>query len=740
MSRTERIITLPLLCLLVILPFWKIATGQGIIITNDYAVSDSANLQHPLRHFAGGELRQGRLPLWTPGVYMGYPLLAEGQAGVFYPPNLLLFGLLPSLAAFNSSMLLPFVIAALGAFLLARELGAGTAGALLAGLAYALSGFFVVHAKHMPMVDAACWIPALLWLVERGLKHSDSALLGLGAVMGAQWLAGAPQIAYYAAGITVLYFAGRAWQSRAALGAAGRSLRRAVLLLALALVLSLGLGAVQLLPTYELVGFSERAEGVGYDFAAAFPYAPDNLKTFLYPPVNGDPGTGDYDVSGIFWEDYAYLGLAPLLLGLLGGLALARRPGPARLLMGLTAVTFTLALGSNTPFYRLAYYMIPGMGFFRFPQRFLAFSVLFVAVLAALTLTRIQEWLQTRSGSYGNVLGGLALLLVMVDMYAYHAPWNAIVDADAWLEPPATAQAMQERAGTSLYRVYSFGVYDTFRAAYRQAGGWRESRDAYVAQREFLQPSRNLVYDIPAADGYVNLTPDWLTLLWGNEKQKGLMDQLLAWDGERLTARPGFIKLLGLYNARFLITAYPVQDEALELVGVYNSGAHLYENRQTMPRAFIVSGYAVVKGDFWGVLNWMRGPDFDPTTMVVLMETPDAPAGPVESISATAEVVSYEAARVVVEAESDGPGWLVLSDTYYPGWEATVDGRSTPIYQANGSVRAVRLPEGKHEIVFCFRPRSFYWGALISAVSGALLLAAWVALGLRGLRRKPSEA
>jgi hypothetical protein len=728
MSRTERLIILPLLCLLVVLPFWKVALGQGIVISNDYAVSDSANLQHPLRHFAGDELRQGRLPLWTPGVYMGYPLLAEGQAGLFYPPNLLLFGSLPSLAAFNVSMLLPFIIAALGAFVLARELGAGAAGALLAGLAYALSGFFVVHVKHKSMVDAACWIPALLWLVERGLKRSDGALLGLGAVMGAQWLTGAPQIAYYATGMTVLYFTGRAWQSRAALCAAGRSLRRAVLLLALALFLSLGLGVIQLLPTYELVGFSERADGVGYEFAAAFPYAPDNLKTFFYPLVNGDPGTGDYDVSGIFWEDYAYLGLVPLLLGLLGGLVLARRPGPARLLSGLAALTFTLALGANTPFYRLAYYMIPGMGFFRFPQRFLAFSVLFVILLAALTLTRIQEWLPRRYGRYSNALGIFAVLLALVDLYAYHAPWNAIVDAETWLEPPATARAMQERAGASLYRVYSFDVYNTFRAAYRQAGGWRGSLAPYVAQRDFLQPCLNLVYDVPAADGYVNLTPDWLTLLWGNEKQLGLMDQSLAQDGEQLTARAGFVKLFSLYNVRFLLAAYPVQDEAFELVGVYDSGAYLYENLHVLPRAFVVPGYAVVQGDLQSALNWMRTPAFDPTTTVVLLEMPDAPLGPAKSISATAEVMSYEANRVVVEAESDGPGWLVLSDTYYPGWQATLDGQPTTIYQANGSVRAVYLPAGEHEIIFRYRPRSFYTGAWISGVSGVLLLAAWATL------------
>jgi hypothetical protein len=594
----------------------------------------------------------------------------------------------------------------------------------MAGLAYALCGYFVVHAKQPPIVNVACWNPLLLWLVERGLKRGGGALLGLGPALGMLWLAGSPQLAYYATGVTMLYFAGRAWQLRGTLPAP----RQSVALFALAVVLALGMGAVQLLPTFELVGFSERGGGVDREFVSAFPYNLPTLKTFLYPLVNGSPGTGDYTSAGIFWEDYAYLGLVPLLLGLLGGLVLARRPGPARLLLGLAAATFALALGPNTWFYWLAYRVIPGMNFFRFPQRIMAFFVLFVVLLAALSLTRILEWWQTRFGRYTNFLGALAVLLVLVDLYFYHAPWNAIVDADVWLEPPATARAMQERAGTELYRVYSFGVYDTFRAAYRQAGGWRSSLAPYVAQRDFLQPSLNLLYDVPTADGYVNLTPDWLTALWGNEKQLGLMDQLLAWDGEQLTAKAGCVKLFSLYNARFVLAAYPLQDEAFELVGAYDSGAYLYENLEVMPRAFVVPGYAVVKGDLQSALEWMRTPAFDPTTTVVFLEMPDAPLGPVQSISATADVVRYEASHVVVEAESDGPGWLVLSDTYYPGWEATLDGQPATIYQANGSVRAVRLPAGEHEIVFRYRPRSFYTGACISGVSGVLLLAAWATL------------
>lgn len=749
LTNKEFVPALIFLCLVALLPFWRLVTGPGMVITNDYAVSDIANLQYPLRHAVGQALRQGDLPLWTPGVYMGFPLLAEGQAGAFYPFNLLCLGLLPFPSGVNLSILLTFIIAATGAYLLARTLDASVSAALTTGVAYALSGFFVAHVKHMSMVNAACWIPILLWLVEQGVRGNNHALLGSGLVLAMQWLAGAPQITYYTAGVAILYFLGRSWQHHPV----PRTFGRRALFFGIAITLSVGLAALQLLPTYELINFSERAGGVSYEFAARFPYALQNLKTFIYPLANGSPGTGDYDISGIFWEDYAYFGIVPLLLGLVGGVALARRSHLARLLLGLASITFLVALGDNTPLFRLAHRLVPGMSFFRFPQRLLAFSVLFYILLAALALTHLQKWVAHHCPPFGclsqtasarwhrfcpHLVGGIALCLVIADLYFYHVPWNAIIDADVWLAPPQTAQAIKARGGSTLYRVLSYDVYDTFRAAYRQAQGWRGDLGPYVAQREFLQPSLNLIYDVPAAKGYVNLVPDCLVALWGNEKQKGLLDAALIQTKEALVFRPEFAKLLSAYNVRFLITSQPVKDCTLELVGVYGPDAYLYENRQALSRAFLVPQHTIVS-DVPAALALMRSPDFDPHTTVILFESPPTSFPRDTELEGTVDVVTYAAQTVVLETETNAPGWLVLSDTHYPGWEATIDGQPTPIYQANGCVRAIAVPAGRHRVIFGFRPHTFYTGVLVSAMSGVLFLVLWAVLKKQDGRRAPKS-
>ena len=289
-------------------------------------------------------------------------------------------------------------------------------------------------------------------------------------------------------------------------------------------------------------------------------------------------------------------------------------------------------------------------------------------------------------------------------------------------------------------------VRAVFRAAYRKAQGWRGDLTPYIAQREFLQPSLNLIYDVPAADGYINLVPDCLTAIWGTEKERGFMDSGLVDAEGTLLAKSGFTKLLSLYNVRFLITSQPVQDEALALAGVYGSNAHLYENLDVMPRAFAVPSHTSVDG-IDAALDLMRSDSFDPLTTVAILKgqdnaTPSAGDGmptdgaTAEEWAATVDIVDYKLNQVIINAELSRPGWLVVSDTHYPGWEATVNGSPTPISQANGCVRAVPLDAGPSEVVLRYQPRPLTIGALISVISVALLVGAWLVLW----RKRPGPA
>ena len=180
----------------------------------------------------------------------------------------------------------------------------------------------------------------------------------------------------------------------------------------------------------------------------------------------------------------------------------------------------------------------------------------------------------------------------------------------------------------------------------------------------------------------------------------------------------------------------PFQHDGFTLLSVFGSDAHLYENQNVLPRAFIVPGYRLAS-DTAAALETMVAPDFDPEWEVVLLAGEgqgaimpgkgSASPNPAE-FTASVEITRYEPIRVTMEAKTNHPGFLALSDLYYPGWEATVDGEPVPTYEANAAVRAVPLSAGTHTVEFCFRPKPLLYGALISlisVVSALVLIVVW---------------
>ena len=86
------------------------------------------------------------------------------------------------------------------------------------------------------------------------------------------------------------------------------------------------------------------------------------------------------------------------------------------------------------------------------------------------------------------------------------------------------------------------------------------------------------------------------------------------------------------------------------------------------------------------------------------------------------EITNYQSDRVTIVAVADQPGYLVLTDSWYPGWRAFVDSQPAPIYRADVLFRAVSLEPGTHTIVFEYRPDSFLIGAMVSAASFIMLI------------------
>jgi hypothetical protein len=186
-------------------------------------------------------------------------------------------------------------------------------------------------------------------------------------------------------------------------------------------------------------------------------------------------------------------------------------------------------------------------------------------------------------------------------------------------------------------------------------------------------------------------------------------------------------------------TLYDVASVRLEMSPGGRFGARRVANPDALPRAYLVEDWVVASQET--AFARIRDGDFDFQSRVMLEKAPPAagwkpPADPPRARPATIE--RYEPESISIWATAPRPALLVLTDAFYPGWVARIDGEPTEILRANGVFRAVVLPPGEHAVTFSYEPASFTHGLAVSAASLALWLG--VSLGVPLLRRRPTGA
>jgi len=181
-------------------------------------------------------------------------------------------------------------------------------------------------------------------------------------------------------------------------------------------------------------------------------------------------------------------------------------------------------------------------------------------------------------------------------------------------------------------------------------------------------------------------------------------------------------RLWSLLNVRYLV-AKGREAPAGSQVLLKDGETVLYRLTEPLPRAWVVGRY-LVEPDAARVLALLSSPEFDPRQTVILSVPPDPL--PAAGGTGTAAIAEYLPERVVIEVQAPAGGLLVLSENCYPGWRALVDGRESPIYRANHTLRAVFLPAGTRRVEMVFDPLSFRLGYALSGLThlgslGALL-------------------
>jgi hypothetical protein len=403
----------------------RVAAGFGLVFALLFAPAllggrilappgDGILYYYPMRAHVADVLRRGHLPLWNPYLFSGFPLLADIEAGAFYPPNVL-FLILPAPWATNLVAWSTYVLAALFAFFYARALSATVFGGLVAGIAFGASGFMLSHLGHASIVNAAAWFPLVMLFAERLRRRAAwPDVVGGAATLAVQVFAGHPQVAAYSlltAGLYLVFFAA------AALVPAGRF--RYAAACAAALLGGLALAAAQILPTAELTAESNRA-WISYEAFSEPALPPSHLLLFLFPYAFGGGSAGPYALApaGLsVAEATGYVGLVTLALAL-AAIPLARTSPHVRFWLALLALAMILALGPRTPLHRILF-LLPGYNRFRAPARNLMqvdFALAILAGLAASHLPAVARALRWTAMIVPLAVGALGVLLLSTDL------------------------------------------------------------------------------------------------------------------------------------------------------------------------------------------------------------------------------------------------------------------------------------------------------------------------------------
>ncbi len=510
LNRKDALALLVLLAL-VLAFFWKL-TFTNLIL----ARGDIFYYFYPYRDFAAQAVREGRVALWNPYLFMGAPFMANSQAGFFYPFNLLM-SWLETTRAINWTIVLHIFIATSGAYAFARSTRSvrlSIASSLLAAISFGLGGYLGTQIEHVNQLQGLAWIGWIFLAYASAvsnpagmLRNQQSAVrylkwAPLALMITLQLLAGHTQSVF----ITLVGLGFYAlWQIIESIFAARpKSWRNYSLLvthyllpLLLAALVAIGFAALQLLPTLELSRNSARSGGLPTNLAVSFSLDPRLLGRALLPDYEGAlPAGGEFT---------AFFSVAAVMLLTIGVTTLRRATPQIRAIAVVAFIGLFFALGGYNPLYYLLL-KIPGFDLFRAPARWIVLFVFAGSLLAGVGLDALRE----RKVSWKSVLLAVVVILLLLGLVWISAGLTP-AGASGPLERPST-QTLVLWLGALLV-VFVLTFYG-LRFSAKPPGGTRRSSLVIAAfvllsSCELFLATRQLAYNsrTTAPDALLSLRP-----------------------------------------------------------------------------------------------------------------------------------------------------------------------------------------------------------------------------------------
>ncbi|MDE3077487.1 MAG: YfhO family protein, partial [Chloroflexota bacterium] len=434
-----------------------------------------------------------------------------------------------------------------------------------------------------------------------------------------------------------------------------------------------GLGAIQLLPSLQLLAFNHKGK-LDFNFAAGGLNPGDLAALFTHNPSGGR---------------ILYVGLVPLALAALAALAVRRRQILFWLLMA--ALALLLSLGIHSPVFRFFFDYLPGWNLFRDQERSVVIFVMALSVLAGYGLAWLLAAARRRARPKSAVLAAVAGSVLVLASYANLVlvnQTNNLWSGDPERDFKLGALLAPLRADRDIFRVR-------------------------VSEDSISHNAGNVL---------------GLQVVSGNSPFE--LQSFKDWTEDATHPRVTEWQLMQLTNTHYIVSSRELcggrcqPSDGIRQIGV-DGKLRLFEILYPQPRAFFVTHAVGVAGQRQAI-DGINRQGFAPQQTIFIQGTPSHSSPYDAGAKLRADVVGYSPGLVELGTSSDRPAYLFTSEVAYPGWRASIDGRPAPILVADGLFRALDVPPGLHHVAFQYVPVPFFAGAAISAATLLIMILALV--------------
>ena len=686
---------------------------NGIPFKN-FLITDPVREQYPWKDLAISVEKKLQLPLWNPYVLSGSPLLANFQSAAFYPMNILFF-ILPFASAWSLIIFLGPLLGGLFLYLYLDNLRLSRWAGVLGAFTFAFSGFFVSWMEWGTITQVALWLPLVLLSIDKLVLNKKSfkwALVYLFSLLCA-FFAGHLQTFFYLFIFSTVYLFARWFKAK--------DKKNVFCLFAVLDILFLIITLIQSVPAFEFISLSARSIDVGGISAQGWFVPYQHLIQFIAPDYFGNPATLNYWGTWNYGEMIGYVGMVPLILGLY---AMYFRRDKKTLYFGLL-LFLSLFLALPTFLAKLPFILkIPFLSEAQ-PTRLIFIVDFALSVLGALGLDYFLKTKKKIRIIYPLILLWIIFLILWFFVPKEHLsviknnlifPALILIFSSILFISEIVFQNKKKVTVAVLVLLLTVTGFDLLRF------GWKfnpfTSRTylfpstktlTYLSQNlgnyrymttdsRIFPPNFSSVYKLQAIDGY-----DPLYLLRYGEliiaMERGKPDVAPPFGFSRIITPHNYSsKIADLLGVKYILSLSKLNSPSLKQV--FQEGQTIvYENLAVTPRAFFVQDLEMANSK-QEAINLLFANSFNPGSTAVV-ENADGNAQALKELTmGNANITGYSENKVVIETENGSTGFLVLSDSFYPTWKATIDGKGTKIYRTDYNFRGIIVPGGSHRIEF----------------------------------------